>query len=190
MKTLIENDYLEASKIIGCDVETIKAVKSVESGKGGFLPSGLPVILFEAHIFSRLTGHKYDKTNPDISSFIWNTKLYVGGSYEHKRLDKACKLNREAGLQSASWGLFQIMGFNYKACGFKTLQEFINAMYKSEGEHLKAFCNYIKTKGMATYLINKQWAKFAYYYNGAGYLLNRYDTKLKQAYEKLINNKK
>jgi len=188
-KTINENDYLEASKIIGCDVATIKAVKSVESGKGGFLSNGLPTILFEAHIFSRLTGHKYDKTNPDISSRIWNKKLYLGGSYEHQRLDKACKLDRNAGLQSASWGLFQIMGFNYEACGFKTVQEFINAMYKSEGEHLKAFCNFVKNRGMATYLINKQWAKFAYCYNGAGYLLNRYDTKLKQAYELLTKTK-
>lgn len=184
MSKITEAEYKKAAQLIGCDVATIKSVVEVESGGAGFFSDGHPKILFEAHIFSRLTNRVYDKTHPDISSRFWNRKLYVGGMYEEKRLEKACKLNRNAGLQSASWGMFQIMGFNYLACGFKTLQAFINAMYKSEYEHLKAFLNFIKNKGLDKHLVSKNWAAFAFGYNGAGYLLNRYDTKLKNAYNK------
>lgn len=182
-KKLTEADYKAVAKKFNIEVATLKAVVSVESGGSGFFSDGTPKILFEAHIFSRLTGHRYDKTNPNISSYFWNKKLYKGGTYENARLGEACKLNRNAGLQSASWGLFQIMGFNYAVCGFKTLQAFINAMYKSEAEHLKAFCNFIRNKKIDGYLRNKNWARFAFFYNGAGYLLNRYDSKLKAAYE-------
>lgn len=183
MKTLTEQDFIDASHILNCEVACIKAVSDVESGRyGGFFPDGHPTILFEAQIFSKLTGHKFDKTNPDISSYFWNKTLYKGGELEEGRLQKASAIDRDKALQSASWGRFQIMGFNYFACGYNQLQDFINDMYADEGHQLKAFCNFLKSKGLDKKLQNKDWAGFAFGYNGAGYLLNKYDQKLKQAY--------
>ena len=50
-------------------------------------------------------------------------------------MGEAAHLNRIAALKSASWGKFQLMGFNYKLCGFNSLQAFVNAMYKNEEEN-------------------------------------------------------
>ena len=94
------------------------------------------------------------------------------------------QLNRDAALQSASWGRFQIMGFNHKAAGYATVDSFVQAMYRSEGEQLASFVRLLQHQGLAAALRNKEWATFAMRYNGKSYAANHYDQKLKAAYEK------
>ena len=185
MKTLTEEDYERAAQALGCDIPAIKAVCEVEAPRGGFLDDGVtPVILFEAHHFSRLTDHQYDATNASISSRTWNRTLYSGGMGEHKRLQQAAALNREAALQSASWGKPQIMGFNWALTGANSLQAFINDMYRSEGAQLDLFVGFVKNSGLAGFLRDHDWASFAARYNGSGYKQNSYDTKLANAWSK------
>lgn len=178
---ITEQAYKQAAQSIGCDVASIKAVSEVESMGDGFL-NGEPKILFERHVFSRRTNGKFDKSHPSISNP--SPGGYGKYSEQHERLQEASALDRDAALQSASWGRFQIMGFNYKSAGFNTLQEFINAMYKSEDEHLNAFVNFIKSQGLSKYLIAHKWVDFAKGYNGPSYAKNSYDTKLAEAYRK------
>lgn len=173
-------DFARAAAALGCSVAAIRAVCSVEAPGGGFLPSGQPTILFERHQFSRRTGGKFDAQAPDIS----NPKRggYLGGEAEHGRLQKASALDRTAALESASWGKFQIMGFNAAAAGFPTLQAFINAMYDSEGAQLDAFVAFVKGQGLADELRDLRWADFARRFNGVDFAANHYDTKLAAAY--------
>ena len=44
------------------------AVVSVETSGCGFLPDKRPKILFERHLFHRLTDGQFDDTNPGIST--------------------------------------------------------------------------------------------------------------------------
>lgn len=180
---LTDDDYVRAAHLLECDTAAIRAVAAVESDGDGFHASGRPKILFEAHVFSRLTGGKYDASHPNLSSPTWNRALYQGGENEHKRLQLATTLDRPAALQSASWGKFQIMGFNWSRCGHTSLQNFINAMYRDEADHLTAFCYFIKSKGLDDELRRLDWAAFACGYNGKGYAANRYDERLAKAYE-------
>lgn len=180
---LREEDYQRAANELHVEPACIKAVTEVETGgKGGFIDTGEPKILFEAHVFSRLTNHIYDNSHPKISSTTWNKSLYVGGKAEHIRLQEAAKLDRNAALQSASWGLFQIMGANWKACGCESLQDFINKSYRSEADQLDLFVGCLRTQQLDRFLRTKDWAKFASLYNGKGYKANRYDEKLASAY--------
>lgn len=185
MANITEEEFKKAAEIIGCEVEVIKAVAKVESNGGGFNPDGSPKTLFEGHWFHKLTNGKYsdDDRYKSISYKKWTKVWYGNQKVEKERLELAISLDRNAALQSASWGAFQIMGFNYRAAGFSKVQDFINAMYKSEGEQLLAFIQFIKSKNLGRYLISKDWAKFAYGYNGEGYAKNKYDIKLKNAYE-------
>lgn len=176
-----------AAEALDCEVAAVKAFAAVESNGGGFLPDGQPKILFEAHIFSQLTGGRYDKDYPRISSPMWNKRLYVGGKAEHFRLQKACELNRTAGLQSASWGMFQILGRNWAACGYDSLQEFINDMYKDEEGHLRAFVGFVQHEGLHKALQTKNWKLLARKYNGPRFFENRYDSKLEEAYKRFLN---
>lgn len=175
--------YVQAATALKCEVAAVRAVAEVESRGSGFLPSGKCKILFEAHIFSRLTGHKYDKSHPHISSRKWNKALYKGGEREWARLGEAIALDRNAALQSASYGKFQVMGFNYQVCGYKTLDAFLIDT-ATEAGHLTMFLGYVKARGLVDELQRKDWAGFALGFNGAGYAANHYDTKMAAAYRK------
>jgi hypothetical protein len=178
--TLLTDEAVEdAAKSIGCTVAAVKSVIDVES-HGGFLPDGRPKILFERHYFSRLTRGKYDDSNPDISAKKWGG--YKGGAAEYERLGRAIKLDRTAALKSASWGAFQIMGDNCRACGFADVEDFVKAMVAGEAEQLEAFVKFVKKSRLEDELIRLDWAGFARGYNGSAYKTNRYDEKLAAAY--------
>lgn len=183
-----ETDYVEAAKLLGCDVAAVKAIKEVESGKAPFLGSGFPTLLFEAHIFYRelgsLSAAKLQPSHPGIFSKSWNRGLYKGGEKEVDRLREAWEISPKAASASASYGAFQICGFNYKTCGYNSSLEFFGKQWTGEKEQLMAFVKFIKLSGIAPYLKNHNWAEVARRYNGAGYKANKYDTKLAQAYKK------
>jgi len=181
---LTAEDFQRAAAALQCELACIQAVAEVESRGDGFLPSKRPKILFEAHIFSRLTQHRYDTSSPSISSRRWKKALYQGGEKEYDRLAKALALNPGAALESASWGRFQIMGYNYRLAGFLSVETFVAAMFKTEGQHLDAFVNFLRSTHLDAPLREKRWAAFARGYNGPGYAENKYDVKLQQAYEK------
>lgn len=183
-KLLTEQDFKNAANLLSIEIAVIKAVSEVESKGNGFFADGRPKILFESHIFGSLTKYKYNDTHPNISSKKWDRKLYKGGIKEYDRLNEAMTLDKETALKSTSWGKFQIMGFNYKACGWPDIYTFVDDMYKNENEHLKAFIGFIKANNLVKYLKTKDWTKFAKAYNGPAYTQNKYDIKLKEAYEK------
>lgn len=188
--SITDADYQKCAKLLNVDVATIKAVKTVESnGKG--IQNGIPTMLFEGHVFWRelktkgIDPNKYITTNSDILYQKWTRSHYTGkNSGEYLRLKKAIKINEDAAYRSASYGLFQIMGNNCTKCGYKTAKEFFNAMCVSEPKQLEAFTMFIKNTGLDAYLRKHDWAGFAYRYNGSGYAKNKYDEKLKGAYEK------
>ena len=175
---LSENDFKEASLVLGCEVAAIKAVAKVESDGSGFDNLGRIRILFEGHVFYSLTKGKYGIT--DISYPKWTKKYY--GLPQYDRFNKAYALDKNAAMQSCSWGMFQIMGFNYDKCGFSEVGSFLDFMKKSEKNQLLCFCRFVKSRGLDDEIRNRQWAKFACGYNGTGYKSNAYDTKLEKWY--------
>jgi hypothetical protein len=184
MKTGVSKaKFAEGAKKIGCEVRAIKAVYKVESKGSGFLPTGHPIILFEPHIFwKELRKLGITPVVSDICYPKWKTKPYGKVSAQPERLEKAAKINREAALKSASWGLFQILGNNFKLCGCKTLQEFINKNYESEEAQFDLFVNYIINTRLDDELRDKNWKSYAAQYNGPLYWKNNYDGKLQTAY--------
>jgi N-acetylmuramidase-like protein len=180
---LTDEDYKEAARELGCEIAAIKAVAHVEAPKGPFLPDGRLTILFEAHIFHKYTQGKFTPTHPHISSAKWDRKLYKGGAGEWPRMEEAFTLDPVAAQMSASYGAFQIMGFNFAACGFKTVEAFVESMLTEPGQ-LAAFVEFIKSKDLDDELHRKDWSGFARIYNGPGYVINDYHTKMAKAYEK------
>jgi hypothetical protein len=179
---LTAEDYRRAAAVLACEPAAIRAVADVESGgRTGFLADGRPKILFESHVFSKLTGGEHDAAHPDVSTARW-TRNYVGGAGEHDRLRRAIQLDREAALKAASWGKFQILGMNYGRVGFQTVDEFVEAQERSEKEHLNAFVKFILSHDLSDELRDRAWAGFARKYNGPQYAKNHYDQKMAEAY--------
>lgn len=179
-------DYQRASENLGCRREVIQAVAEVEAMNSGFLASGRVVILFEAHVFSRLTRHRHDASHPSISSTKWNRALYRGGEGEYPRLELALQLNPEAALQATSWGAFQIMGFNAVKAGFANAHHMAFAMQEKEQRHLDAFVGFIRSEGLADALVRSDFDAFARRYNGPRYAENRYPQRMRAALARLM----
>jgi hypothetical protein len=179
------DDVKDDAVRLGCEPEVVLAVAEIESAGGGFAPDGFPKTLFEGHWFHKLTKGKYSVDYPTISYPKW-TKEHYGKNWraERARLDLASSLDRTAALQSASWGMFQIMGFNHAMCGYKTVQSFVNAMCKSENSQLEAFVGFVIERGLADELQRKDWHGFARLYNGPAYMQNDYAGKMERAYKK------
>ncbi|WP_128545042.1 N-acetylmuramidase family protein [Larkinella soli] len=181
--TLTDADFQQAADLLGVEVATVKAVADVEAAGKGFLNDGRLVLRFEGHWFRKLTNRIYDVGYPTISHpYFADGRYNKGPAKDYKRLAVAMKLSPDAALQSTSWGMFQIMGFNAWRCGFQDVHAFVDAMKLGVHEHLLAFCRFCISKGLADELRAKDWAGFAAKYNGENYRDNHYDLKLAAAY--------
>lgn len=190
---ITEYDYTLFSHLLGVYSRALKAVMIVESNNNGFLKSGKPVILFEPHIFYRELRNEninleplMSEENKDLLSKTWNKALYKGGETEWDKIERARKISKSAAIKSASWGLFQIMGFNYKSCGCSSLNEFYTKMCIDEFNQFILFINFIKNQNLVKYLQTLNWSEFAKRYNGPGYKQNQYDTRLRDAYLRCV----
>ncbi len=185
-----------AAKRLGVEPCAIRAVVEVESAGAGFLPDGRPKVLFEGHIFWKelrkrgLDPEPHAAARPDLVCAKWTREHYRNGPGEWERLEAACKIHREAALSSASWGLFQIMGFNCRLCGFADAEAFARAMARDEAAQLEAFCEFLRNEGLALFLVGRDWAGFARRYNGPAFAQNKYDVKLTYAYERCRGGRK
>lgn len=186
-KLLAEEDLKYASRRLGVQLAALKAVTEVESKEAGFLPSGRPVILFERHIMYRRLPKRDRAQLASAHPELVNQKPggYIGGESEWRRLTRACVLDRTAGIESASWGLFQIMGFHWQHLGYASAAVFSEAMHRSEGEQLEAFVRFIKKDpALHQALKARDWPEFAARYNGPAYARNQYDTRMAAAYDR------
>jgi len=153
----------------------IKAFLEVESNGKAFWESGKPPILFEQHFFYRLTNGAYGSPN-------WDRDAYKGGMAEYERLPEAMRINYEAALQSASWGLGQIMGENYQSVGTRSVTEFVKLNHQSAEQQLRLMMEFLRTNGLLNPLRNRDWETVARGYNGPAYKQNQYDKRLASAY--------
>jgi len=188
---LTADDFRRAAEALNVPVATIRAVAEVEAAGRGFLPDGRPQILYESHIFGRLTNHRHgaavDSRGRALSSRVWDRTLYgAAGAWQHDgRLAPAAQLDWEAGHRACSWGLFQVLGTNAEAVGWPGIREFVEAMMTGgAAAHLEAFAGFIRANNLAGYLRNRRWRDFARRYNGPGFAANQFDKRLAEAYRR------
>ena len=189
----LTDDFQRVADLFGVEVAVVKAVQAVEAGGyGGFVAPGRPVILFEGHIFWHelkkwgLDPEKYVVGNENILYPTWEKGHYYGGMKEYERLENAREIHKEAADASTSWGMFQVMGFNYAMCGYGSVEEMVKDMCVGEDKQLEAFARFVKLARLQSCLEQKDWAGFTRRYNGPGYAQNQYDKKLEGAYRKFI----
>lgn len=196
-KFLTFNSILKAAADLGASSAHVRTVCDVESNGAGFFNDGRVKILFERHHFLAALQTRYlpakvaelQKANPDIINSV--SGGYNSGVSEYLRFDRAWHIDPEAAIYATSFGLFQIMGFNFKFAGFADLKAFYMSMNQSETNHLNAFVSFNKKyrNGELQALLNKQdWPGYAKLYNGPKYAINNYDTKLANSFVKYSKN--
>ena len=197
---ITEQEFQDAANIIGCEVAAIKSVYEVEAAGRGYLDDGRVKILFEGHRFwkalvkAAANPAKFIVDNPQYSNVLypnWDKRNYKGGAKEWDRMSQAIEvctklnLSPNLALNSASYGSFQIMGENFKLCGYNDSQDMLTKYNNGgEAEQLDSFCRFVKSTRLDDELRAKDWAAFAEGDNGSSYALNKYDTKLATAYNK------
>jgi len=188
---LSESDYLTGANRLGAQPAMIKAFAAVESRGNGFLPNGDPVILFERHIMRRrlrrlLSEDELEKwmvLRPDLVNS--RPGGYLGGIREWERLRDAAKINKEAALESASWGMFQVMGFHWQRLGYSSVFEFTTVVSENEVNQFEIFLRFIETDPELLRAVRTlNFPRIAELYNGPNYAVNEYDKKLKEFYER------
>jgi hypothetical protein len=167
----------------GVDPAVLWSVVTVETSGCGFLPDRRPCILFERHIFSSRTGRRFDTVHPGISGSPGG--YGPAGAHQYERLEEAIACDRRAALESASWGLGQVMGFNAGPAGYRDAEEMVSQMMIGENEQILAMASFMRANGMHTALQRRDWTGFARRYNGPGFATNRYDEKLAAAHTSL-----
>ena len=164
---------------LGCSVRQLQAVAVVESGGAGFDHLGRPRILFERHIFWRLTAGRYGHT-------VYSDPSYGGYSVDSwDKLGRAGGADPDAAFASASWGRFQVLGTYWHDFGYASPIDLAYSTVESEANHYELLCRYIEHFGLQDELRElssnpADCRAFAKAYNGAAYDRNRYDVKLAQ----------
>jgi len=180
----LHSDGLTAAAThIGVDPAVLWSVVAVETAGCGFLPDRRPAILFERHIFSTRTGRRFNATHPGISGPAGG--YGQPGAHQYERLDAAIACDRRAALESASWGLGQIMGFNAGLAGFRDAEDMVSQMMRGENEQILGMASFMRASGMHVHLQCRDWTAFARRYNGPAFANNRYDEKLAAAHSNL-----
>lgn len=181
----LDPDGLDAAAAaVGVDSVLLWTVVAVETSGCGFLPDRRPAILFERHVFSRLTGKRFDQIAPAISGPAGG--YGASGANQFARLETAIGYDRRAALESASWGIGQVMGYNAGAAGFTDVEDLVAQMMRGESEQLLGMAQFMRANGMHTALRQGDWAGFARRYNGPSYAKNHYDEKLASAHATFV----
>lgn len=181
------SDTAAAAKVLGTDVAHIEMLRLTESGPyGSFDPLGRPTILFERHKFSSFTGGQYDARFPLISNPQrggYSQKGTPQHVWQWQKLSAALRLEPEAAIMSCSWGLFQIMGFHWKALGYESALDMAERMASGDGAQLDAMVRFLLVNRLDDELRAckpgdaRSCRALAAAYNGTG-AVDEYSTKL------------
>jgi hypothetical protein len=161
----------------------LKAAIDTESrGSTGFGADGRLMVLFEPHIFSRLTQRRFDASNPDISYQSWGARQYPRTQADRwAQVRAAFLLDQQSALAATSYGMFQIMGMNYQRSGFETPSDYVYDVAQSNVNQLLSFETFIQSNNIVDELQRGDWEGFARVYNGPGQV-ERYGQLLRQNY--------
>lgn len=139
----------------GISTRSALAVFSVESGRAYDPATGLIIIRYEPHVFRRRSGH-------DIR---WKRG---GQQQEWTNLERAYEVNKEAALASCSYGLPQLMGFNWEVTDHPNQREMVLAFQRSCEEQVAGFFGFVRANNLLRFIERSDWRAFTRRYNGPG----------------------
>ena len=178
-QAITQRDIWELSQEINVDPAVIDGIGKTESAGNGWFPNGQIKILPEPHKFYEylpknkriqaikegLATRSYDETKATGHY----KRMTNGPAPRYALLEKWIAFDEPAAYMAISSGTFQLMGFNFKACGFGSAREMFLDFCASEAHQLRAFVNFVKSQsGGLTSLRTQDYDKIELLYNGGG----------------------
>jgi hypothetical protein len=139
----------------GLSTDSALAVFSVESGSAYDPATGLLIIRYEPHIFTRRSGR-------DVP---WKRG---GQRQEWRSFSRAYDVDKEAALSSCSYGLPQLMGFNWRVTEHTSPKAMVLAFQRSCEEQIAGFFGFVEANNLLRYIKAANWRAFTRAYNGPG----------------------
>ena len=161
--SLTANDLTNAANRLNCSVAIIRAVAKKESAEIG-IKNGALVKRFEPAVFKKRTGR--------------SASTYAA----------AYAINPHEALSSTSWGMFQIMGYNYEAAGYASVEKMVEDYLKGEDRQLNSYVLLILDWGLDDELRGLKYDSYAYRYNGPNYKVNNYAVDLEKYYRQFARD--
>jgi hypothetical protein len=198
MNKLISNsEIITLSRDFEIKPVLVKTILMTESSNSGFDNKGRLKIQFEPHEFHKRllrfgVSHTYvfDKENKKYEITAKNITIRNGvetQNPEYVAFDAARQIHNEAALLSTSYGLFQVMGYNHVAAGYKTVQAMYNEFCLSEFFQAKGGLNFIKYhREIYVALKTGNARRFCELYNGPKFEELGYLEKWKTNYSKAL----
>jgi hypothetical protein len=151
------------AKRLGVPVPVMRALVEAEAaGREGFGIAGLPTMKFEPAIFSRLTGGRYDNSNPDISHPLADDRrLPASPALRWRQFAKAYVMNNDAALRAVAWGMFGLCGEHHEAYGFATPGAMASSLAESEERQFEALEEWLRRRRAVDLLKTRNWAAYA-----------------------------
>ncbi|MCO5065070.1 MAG: N-acetylmuramidase domain-containing protein [Rhizobiaceae bacterium] len=185
-----KNEIAAAARAEGLEPAALLAVSDVESGGQPFARvegRDEPLIRFEGHYFNRLLPK--DKRTIAMNAGLASSR--VGGvanprtqEGRWKLLNRAAMIDRQAAMQSTSWGLGQVMGVHWEWLGYGSVDALVSEARSGAAGQARLMLRFIVANGLREVLKDHDWEAFAHRYNGPAYRRNGYHTKMAAAYRR------
>ncbi|GAB4361672.1 MAG: hypothetical protein Kow0026_24950 [Oricola sp.] len=164
------------------------AIAEVESGGLAFaVVNGRkePLIRFEGHWFDRLLddGRRAQARRRGLASpKAGAVRNPASQAARWRLLEAAMEIDRDAALQSVSWGIGQVMGKHWKDLGYGSVDSLVVEARSGVSGQLRLMVRFLKAKDLLGTIAAHDWAAFARAYNGPRYKAHRYDRRIAAAH--------
>lgn len=188
LKADVARSIERVANVHGIEPAALKAVVEVESNGVVFADidgQQMPIIRFEGHYFDRLvTAARRDEARSLglASPNVGGVKNPSSQKARWQLLGRAMNIDKQAALESTSFGVGQVMGSHWKALGYPSVVAFFEEARSGVEGQVELMVRFIKRNNLLGALQRKDWAGFARGYNGPAYKTNAYDTKMAAAY--------
>jgi hypothetical protein len=144
---LTDHDIVDAATRLGATERQVRAVLAVEAAGRGYDKAGMPKILYERHLFHRMTGGRFSPSSFSQSKSGGYTNDGNGDGIVDS-WDRLCEAiatgEVDAAFQSCSWGLFQVLGQWWDELDYPSPFALAWTCAQSEGDQLELFIRYIE----------------------------------------------
>lgn len=175
------------SRKLSIDPAMATAVLCVESSGKGLGSDGRMIIRFENHVFWRYWGKSnteefqnhfaFDEKKPwrghrfrDSTEERWKSVHGKGQAKEWEVFEFARSRHPRFSMYSISMGMPQIMGFNHRRIGYKSVGQMFASFKRGEAYHIIGLFDFVATgeSDLLSVLRKKDFLAFAREYNGPG----------------------
>lgn len=163
--------YQELGKKIDIHPAAIRALAAVESDEKPFTKNGNPIVRLEVEHWKK---HRIATRSALFFDKAVNS-LDLDERWQQFEAMRTCQ--EVPAILCHSFGLFQIMGFNYKGCLCATPEVFLSEMKTLDGQFLLLQRLIMQTPALLAALHRRDAEKVALHYNGKLYARNKYDVR-------------